>query len=252
MHTCHSGEKNLFSEVVVNDVNLDTKDTDDVSMNIYFETRDAFLNKCQRSHFQFDTLSRAKYSSMMILYHLIHKPVIKPTCTACHTDVVVERCWQCDICAKYYICELCYKMRRGAYHPHRLIPPSMEIICGSKKEQLQTQRAAMLKAVMDVLMHASGCQKVPCPNVECMTMRRLFYHAARCAIRARGACKYCLKVWRILKEHSKICTDSDCKIPRCMDIKRYKEMLAANSVNRQVTMIDQQEVAEVSVFDSGL
>nr|GEV16097.1 histone acetyltransferase HAC1-like isoform X3 [Tanacetum cinerariifolium] len=155
MHTCQSGETNLFSEVAVNNVTLDTTDKDDVFVNSFFETRDAFLNKCQKSHFQFDTLSRAKYSSMMILYHLIYKPPIKPTCAACLVDVVVEQCWQCKTCAKYYLCEACYKMRLGAYHPHRLCPPSIELVGGSKSEQLQKQKSLALKAVLDTLMHAS-------------------------------------------------------------------------------------------------
>lgn len=116
----------MFIQVAVNNVTLDTTDKDDVFVNSFFETRDAFLNKCQKSHFQFDTLSRAKYSSMMILYHLIYKPPIKPACAACLADVVVEQCWQCDTCAKYYLCVACYKMRLGVYHPHRLYPPSIE------------------------------------------------------------------------------------------------------------------------------
>nr|XP_043634708.1 histone acetyltransferase HAC1-like [Erigeron canadensis] len=247
IHTCHSGEKNPLSEVVVSDVNLDTKDDDDVLCNIFFETRDAFLNKCQKSHFQFDTLSRAKYSSLMILYHLIHKPVIRPTCTACHADVVVERCWQCNVCVKYYLCELCYKTRRGACHPHKLSSPSMEVVCGSKIRQFQKQKALELKAVMDVLMHASECERIPCPYKECVMMRRLFYHAARCSIRARGGCKFCSRVWKILKEHSRICRDSNCKIPRCRDIKNYKEKLAANSENRQATVEHQPEGPKVPV-----
>ncbi|KAL8193422.1 hypothetical protein R6Q57_026557 [Mikania cordata] len=248
LHVCHSGERSQLYEVVVNDVTLDTKDTDDVFVNSFFETRDAFLNKCQKSHFQFDTLSRAKYSSMMILYHLIYKPVIKPTCTACHTDVVVELCWQCDTCAKYYICESCYKMRHGAYHPHRLNPPSMDFDCGSKSQQFQMQKDRMLKFVLDTLMHASECERIPCAYRECNIMRRLFYHAARCSVKARGGCKFCQRVWAILKLHSQICTDSDCKIPRCMDIKKHKEMLAALPTDQQVTMNNQHEVAaEVTV-----
>ncbi|CAI9284689.1 unnamed protein product [Lactuca saligna] len=67
MHTCHSGENNLLYEVMVKNMIVDTKDKDDVFVNSFFETPDAFLNKCQKSHFQFDTLSHAKYSSMMIL-----------------------------------------------------------------------------------------------------------------------------------------------------------------------------------------
>ncbi|KAL4577364.1 hypothetical protein LXL04_013473 [Taraxacum kok-saghyz] len=225
-HTCHSGEKNPLSEVIVNNVTVVTKDKDDVFGNSFFETRDAFLNKCQKSHFQFDTLSRAKYSSMMILYHLIHKPPpIKPTCTACHKDVVVERCWHCDICPKYNVCEACYKMKRGAYHPHRLTPPSLVVVVrGSKPGHIHNHKPMTLKQVLDVLMHASECAKIPCCYTECVTMRRLFYHASRCSVRVVGGCQLCKRVWRILKEHSQICKDSDCKIPRCMDIKKHKEV----------------------------
>ncbi|GKD03838.1 hypothetical protein Tco_1178812 [Tanacetum coccineum] len=56
MHMCQSGETNLFFEVVVNNVTLDTTDKDDVFVNSFFETRDAFLNKCQKSHFQVQEL----------------------------------------------------------------------------------------------------------------------------------------------------------------------------------------------------
>ncbi|KAI3520951.1 hypothetical protein L1887_10406 [Cichorium endivia] len=241
MHTCHSGEKNLLSEVVVKNVTVDTKDKDDVFVNSFFETRDAFLNKCQKSHFQFDTLSRAKYSSMMIMYHLIHKPpAIKPTCTACHKDVVVERCWHCDICTKYNVCESCYKMKRGAYHPHRLIPPSVVVVRGSNTRHIQKQKPMTLKAVLDVLMHASQCVMIPCTYTECVTMRRLFYHASRCSVRVTGGCQFCERVWIILKEHSQICKDSDCRIPRCMDIKKHKELKARVGNNRETTIKEQQ------------
>ncbi|GJW00424.1 Toll/interleukin-1 receptor domain-containing protein [Tanacetum coccineum] len=43
---------NLIHQVAVNNVTLDTTDKDNVFVNTFFETRDAFLNKCQTSHFQ--------------------------------------------------------------------------------------------------------------------------------------------------------------------------------------------------------
>jgi len=46
----------------------------------------AFLSLCQGNHYQFDSLRRAKHSSMMVLYHL-HNPTVSAallwSCCAC-------------------------------------------------------------------------------------------------------------------------------------------------------------------------
>ncbi|KAK6134971.1 hypothetical protein DH2020_031255 [Rehmannia glutinosa] len=48
----------------------------------FFDTRQAFLSLCQGNHYQYDTLRRAKHSSMMVLYHL-HNPTAPAFVTTC-------------------------------------------------------------------------------------------------------------------------------------------------------------------------
>ncbi|XP_047317497.1 probable histone acetyltransferase HAC-like 1 [Impatiens glandulifera] len=77
------GETHIFLEVnggEEEDLPVDTEEEEEeehndvtIENNNYFQNRQTFLNFCQQKHYQFDTLRRAKHSSMMILYHL-HNP----------------------------------------------------------------------------------------------------------------------------------------------------------------------------------
>ncbi|XP_078153512.1 putative histone acetyltransferase HAC-like 1 isoform X2 [Carex rostrata] len=69
-HPTLSGEKHTFRPVEVSGIPGDTKDEDDILETPLFETRQAFLSLCEDNHYQYDTLRRAKHSSMMLLYHL--------------------------------------------------------------------------------------------------------------------------------------------------------------------------------------
>ncbi|KAF7129467.1 hypothetical protein RHSIM_Rhsim10G0064300 [Rhododendron simsii] len=55
---------------VANHVPPNTKDADAIIEDNFFDDRRSFLKVCQENYYMFDTLRRAKHSSMMMLYHL--------------------------------------------------------------------------------------------------------------------------------------------------------------------------------------
>ena len=83
---------------------------------------------CQYRHYQFDTLRRAKHSSMMILYHL-HNPTLynlKPLCIICNKQIQDVR-WHCsDGCVNSDTCHQCYSSNniecQHADTSHKLTP----------------------------------------------------------------------------------------------------------------------------------
>eukprot|EP01031_Cornospumella_fuschlensis_P034708 gene34708-42029_t len=115
----------------------DTSDPDPILRSPLMDSRYTFLETCQYRHYQFDTLRRAKYSSLMILYYL-HNPndrTCRPTCKMCQGAIQHMR-WHCDQCPEYDVCHSC-KMSfdlgvdaarvhgdeaHGAVHPHPLTP----------------------------------------------------------------------------------------------------------------------------------
>jgi hypothetical protein len=87
----------------------------------FFDTRHGFLRMCQGNNYQFDTLRRAKHSSMMILWHL-HNPSIPAyahTCNMCEGDIGCGVRWHCETCFDFDICDTCHNNNNT--HPHPLV-----------------------------------------------------------------------------------------------------------------------------------
>ena len=88
----------------------DTSDPDPLIRCAFVDSRHTFLEMCQFRHYQFDSLRRAKHSSLMLLYHL-HFPDnldARPTCALCGGAIREVR-WHCDQCADFDVCDTCYK-----------------------------------------------------------------------------------------------------------------------------------------------
>lgn len=100
----------------------DTKDRDDILESEFFDTRQAFLSLCQGNHYQYDTLRRAKHSSMMVLYHLHNPtaPAFVTTCNVCNHDIETGQGWRCEECPDFDVCDACYQKDGGASHQHKL------------------------------------------------------------------------------------------------------------------------------------
>jgi hypothetical protein len=93
---------------LLQDLVPDTSDPDECIMNSFIDSRQTFLEMCQFRHYQFDSLRRAKHSSMMVLYHLFH-PHAKSTriiCVKCNKFITETR-YHCDQCSDYDICGRC-------------------------------------------------------------------------------------------------------------------------------------------------
>ena len=92
------------------DIAPDTSDPDDVRRSYFADSRQTFLELSQYRHLQFDSLRRAKHSSMMILFHLLHPQAkyIRPVCCECD-KVILETRWHCNQCISgdYDVCGAC-------------------------------------------------------------------------------------------------------------------------------------------------
>lgn len=87
----------------------------------FFETRQAFLSLCQGNHYQFDSLRRAKHSSMMVLYHLHNPeaPAFSSTCNFCHVEIEPGTGLRCTVCSDFDMCKNC--SAQGMRHEHPMV-----------------------------------------------------------------------------------------------------------------------------------
>jgi hypothetical protein len=88
-----------------------------------FDARTTYLTLCQTHNLQYDTLRRAKHSSMMTLFHLHNPdhPAYPTTCASCQRDVQPGTGYKCESCPEYEVCGNCYAAGAHRQHPHPLV-----------------------------------------------------------------------------------------------------------------------------------
>ncbi|KAK1317719.1 Histone acetyltransferase HAC1 [Acorus calamus] len=237
-HPINSREKHRLSPVEITEVPSDTKDVDEILESEFFDTRQAFLSLCQGNHYQYDTLRRAKHSSMMVLYHLHNPtaPAFVTTCNVCHLDIETGQGWRCEVCPDFDVCNACYQKDGGVDHPHKLTNhPSLA------ERDAQNKEARQKRVVQ--------CRQPSCSYPNCRKVKGLFRHGIQCKVRASGGCVLCKKMWYLLQLHARACKESECHVPRCKDLKEHLRRLQQQSDSRRraaVMEMMRQRAAEVA------
>ncbi|XP_052177038.1 histone acetyltransferase HAC1-like [Diospyros lotus] len=250
-HPINQRDKHILYAVEINDVPEDTKDKDEILESEFFDTRQAFLSLCQGNHYQYDTLRRAKHSSMMVLYHLHNPtaPAFVTTCNICHLDIEAGQGWRCEICPDYDVCNSCYQKDGGIDHPHKLTNHPSTAERDAQNKEARQIRVLQLRKMLDLLVHASQCRSPHCQYPNCRRVKGLFRHGIQCKIRASGGCVLCKKMWYLLQLHARACKESECHVPRCRDLKEHMRRLQQQSDSRRraaVMEMMRQRAAEVA------
>ncbi|KAL5227419.1 hypothetical protein ABZP36_015684 [Zizania latifolia] len=208
-HPATTKQKHAFERIEEEPL-PETDDGDPTMESKYFDSRIDFLKHCQDNQYQFDSLRRAKHSTMMILYHLHDS-----TCSSCCRSMDQKSlAWQCMVCLGCNFCDSCYKQNGDSLHIHKLRQTD-------KHHKLQQYT---IQDYLEGLVHASRCfNPRNCTSKLCLWLKKLFFHGARCHTRARdrGGCRKCVFMWKLLLAHSKLCDHADCSAPRCRDIKAF-------------------------------
>ncbi|PIN22179.1 CREB binding protein/P300 [Handroanthus impetiginosus] len=248
-HPINQKDKHILAPVEITGVPDDTKDSE-ILESEFFDTRQAFLSLCQGNHYQYDTLRRAKHSSMMVLYHLHNPtaPAFVTTCAVCNLDVEAGQGWRCETCPDYDVCNACYQKNEGIDHPHKLTNHQSSDHDAQNKEARQL-RVMQLRKMLDLLVHASQCRSPHCQYPNCRKVKGLFRHGMLCKIRASGGCPLCKKMWYLLQLHARACKESECHVPRCRDLREHMRRLQQQSDSRRraaVMEMMRQRAAEIA------
>ncbi|ESQ48727.1 hypothetical protein EUTSA_v10019887mg [Eutrema salsugineum] len=231
-HPVNQKEKHVLYPVAIDDVPTEIKDNDGILESEFFDTRQAFLSLCQGNHYQYDTLRRAKHSSMMILYHL-HNPTVPAfaiACAICQQELEPAQGWRCEVCPDYDVCSACYS--KGINHPHSLITrPSAtdSVVQNTHTNQIQTAQ------LRELLLHVIACCTAQCQYPRCRMIKILFRHGVAC--KTRG-CIHCKRMWALFRMHARNCRDPQCRVPKCRDLRAHfsRKQQQADSRRRAAVM----------------
>eukprot|EP00884_Botryococcus_braunii_P009216 jgi/Botrbrau1/18296/Bobra.0179s0026.1 len=199
----------------------------------FFDTRQAFLSLCQGNHYQFDTLRRARHSSMMVLYHLHNptEPAFAATCNNCNQEIEMGEGFRCTKCTDFDLCKVC--KNAGVHAHHQFTAHDRSKVFKETEQRMtkenQEERKLQLDRTMKLLVHASSCDMPDCPSTNCIKVKNLFAHASHCKDNVGGGCTLCRRMWLLLQMHAKTCVASSCPVPKCAELQALRRRQAQRS-----------------------
>lgn len=202
----------------------------------FFETRQSFLNLCVGNHYQFDTIRRAKHSSMMVLYHLHNPeaPGFLASCSMCHTEIEAGSGFKCTVCSDFEVCQKCMGTNNANGHPHPLKASNIDETRYRLTEQERKNRDESIQRTINLVEHAAGCVNAACASTSCAKVRQMFQHVFTCQVRSSGGCSTCKKMWMLCMLHAKNCTKhGDCPVPKCREIKELRRKQASRQEDQR-------------------
>jgi len=199
----------------------DTTDPDGPFETDFFESRQHFIDYCQRFNYQFDELRRAKHSTMVLLSNLHNStPKLVWQCGACYKAVVKGAIYHCTSCDNYDLCNDCFKpvtsgewSNKGPSYQHDTNHTFVQDDGGKLKNLGENQHLIDLHCKN--LEHAALCNG-SCSNSFCPKVKKLIQHLRSCEKNPKEACPICSRAMGIIKIHSRKCTiQGSCSVPCC-------------------------------------
>lgn len=217
-------------------------DPDKDIVNELMDGRDQFLTLCRDHNYEFSTPRRAKYSSMMMLYHLHTSEGGDPTytCNRCQTSLsTMDFRFHCvGGCEDFDMCKDCHSTY-GHEHEVRQEGLGMSNAGAISGGSTEAQRRETLNRALVALQHAVTCTTPACKESGCDQIKRMLAHVRTCSIkREQGkSCGQCKPLMVVIYHHARMCKSKTCVIPYCAQyrhtqISRQKNMAAKMQVRR--------------------
>ena len=180
--------------------------------------RDQFLTLCRDNNYEFSSDRRARFSSMMMLYHLhnAESSDVAYSCNRCATSLsAMDFRYHCvGGCEDFDLCKDC----KAIGHEHELQQQGLGLSSGGVSgSSTDAQRRETLGRALIALDHAVQCTQDQCRESGCEQIKRMLHHVRTCTRKQETGrnCSECKPLLVVIFNHARTCKKRPCPIPYC-------------------------------------